>query len=544
MPKHTSVILFCLSICFKFFFVVANAQTISTFAGSPTGKSGFSGDGGPAVNALFNGVNYIALDSEGNLYLSDHLNHRIRKITKATNIITTIAGGDKEGDVTDGADASKSLVSFPQGIVVDKSGNIFFGGIADHGRLYEITKADNKIHTVTGMAQTGNPVSGVQVKDAVIPDIAGIALDSKGNIYLAGGNSNIVWKIDLKNDLATIIAGDGSPDLWGDGGSAVQAKLNNPNDIAIDKDDNIFIADTYNARVRRIDAKTGIITTYAGGASTPAINIGLPATQTYLSAFGVTTDKSGNIYIGGDEGFVGRVDADTKIFTRVAGHIRQWGNGGDGGPAINAYMWEPTGMAIDATGQLYIADRIASNIRSLALGTLPVTLQWFTATKANKGGLLNWQTATEVNSDYFMVERSNGDENFTTISKVYAKGNSTQKQDYNFTDNTPFNGINYYRLKQVDKDGKYAYSVTRVINFLKDIGISVYPNPAKDVLVVHGLPATGNTQIAIFSLAGSKIATGIAAGENYTVNIKNLAAGTYYVKVESGRKVTTIKFIK
>ena len=177
--------------------------------------------------------------------------------------------------------------------------------------------------------------------------------------------------------------------------------------------------------------------------------------------------------------------------------------------------------------------------------TLPITLTSFTASKNKTSVLLNWQTANEQDNAFFTIERSNNsNNNFKEVGSVRSKGNSNQTQQYLFEDFHPFNGGNYYRLKQVDKDSKTSYSKVVFVDFGKLIAIKLYPNPVKDVLTLEGLTANNKTNISIISLQGNILAKTIANNSTYTWNIKQLPAGTYYVRIEAEKNVTTLKFVK
>jgi len=175
--------------------------------------------------------------------------------------------------------------------------------------------------------------------------------------------------------------------------------------------------------------------------------------------------------------------------------------------------------------------------------TLPITLTSFNATKKQTSVLLNWQTANEQGNAYFIVERSNSSSTkFMEVARVNSKGNSNHLQQYYFEDFNPFNGVNYYRLTQIDLDGKSTYSKVVFVDFSKTVTIKLYPNPAKDIITLQGLQNASN--ISIISAEGSVFAKTIASGSIYSWNIKQLPAGTYYVRIEVGKNVSTLKFVK
>lgn len=174
---------------------------------------------------------------------------------------------------------------------------------------------------------------------------------------------------------------------------------------------------------------------------------------------------------------------------------------------------------------------------------LPITLSSFTASEKQNSVLLNWQTASESNNSYFAIERSNNNSNFKEVGKVNSKGNSSQTQQYSFEDYTPVNGANYYRLKQVNKDGSSTTSKTVLMDFSKAAIIRLYPNPVKNIITIEGL--TGKkTTVSIIDLNGRVLTTTSTNDATYTWNIKALPQGTYYLRTEADKKVNTVKFVK
>ncbi len=175
---------------------------------------------------------------------------------------------------------------------------------------------------------------------------------------------------------------------------------------------------------------------------------------------------------------------------------------------------------------------------------LPVSLTSFTATNTGKSVLLNWQTANELNNNYFAVERSTNGLSFQQIAAVKSKGNSSQTQQYSYEDFNFSTGQNYYRLKQVDNDGKFAYSKIVSVDLVTATAIRLYPNPVKNILTVEGLNPSANTRLSIFDISGKALQQLNTTGRSYTYNLQQLPAGSYYLKVEAGGKVTTLKFVK
>lgn len=208
------------------------------------------------------------------------------------------------------------------------------------------------------------------------------------------------------------------------------------------------------------------------------------------------------------------------------------------------------GMAIQADDKIVVTGHAASLTEDIALAryngsnTLPITLSSFDAVKKQNSVLLNWQTAFENNNSYFAIERSSNSSNgFKEIGRVNSKGNSSQLQQYSFEDFVPLNGVNYYRLKQTDKDGNTTISKIVLVDFNKGIIVKLYPNPVKEMLNVEGLSGA-KTTISIIDLNGRVLSTTSTTNAVYNWSIKTLPAGNYYLRIESDRKVNTVKFIK
>lgn len=193
-------------------------------------------------------------------------------------------------------------------------------------------------------------------------------------------------------------------------------------------------------------------------------------------------------------------------------------------------------LSSDSTGYNFIIARFNT------AESLPVTLTSFTATAAKSTVLLNWQTATETNNSYFSIERGGNSSNFTAIGKVDGKGNFNQLQQYAYSDVQPLKGDNFYRLKQLDKDGRYSYSKTVHIFFGTEPNLHAYPNPAKNTIKVSSLSA--GATLAVTGMTGKAMGLYTATGAEYTINIQNLPAGIYFIHVQQGGKTTTLKVVK
>jgi gliding motility-associated-like protein len=345
------------------------AQFITTVAG--TGVAGNSGDNGPAIAARLNVPAGIVFDLQGNLLIADQDNYVIRKLNVQTGIITRIAGTGVGGHQGDGGPALNAQLYGPSGIAIDKAGNIY---IAEqyNSTIRKIDAATGIITTICGIADYNTNYSG-DGGPAVLARLdrpTDVDVDIDGNVYIADWDNNVVRKINANTGIITTVAGryPGSTGYSGDGGPATNALLNQCSRIYIDPAKNILIGDQLNNVVRRVNAATGIINTIAGTGAAGYSGNGGPALQAQMNKpSGITLDAAGNLYIADSYNqMIHRVDAVTGVITTIAGNGNQ-GYSGDGGPALNASFYRPTDLAFDANGDLYIADARNSVIRKISL---------------------------------------------------------------------------------------------------------------------------------------------------------------------------------
>ena len=313
---------------------------ITTVAG--TGEEGYSGDGGPAVDAALHNPSGVAVDGAGNLYIPDGSNHRVRRVD-ASGTITTIAGDGEGGYSGDGGPAVRARLDLPTALTVDRSGNLYFVD-ARNNRIRRVDTSGT-ITTVAGTGESGFSGEGGPAVSAWLYDPVGIAFDKLGNLYIADRKNNRIRRVDASGVITTV-AGIGERGYSGDGGPAVRARLDLPTHVALDSSGNLYIADTLNQRIRRVDA-SGTITTVVTGFHHPR---------------GIAVDRSGNLYVADTwRNRIRQVDPSGTI-TTVAG-TGERGFSGDGGPAIEARLDLPGDVAVDDSGNLYIADTFNFRIR-------------------------------------------------------------------------------------------------------------------------------------------------------------------------------------
>jgi len=266
---------------------------IDTVAGN--GQSGYSGDGGAATEAMLNYPRSVAVDASGNIYFADYRNNRIRKVD-SSGIITTVVGNGSQGYSGDGEAATEAMLNYSSGVTVDSSGNIYLVDTMNN----RIRKVDSNgiITTVAGNGSQGYSGDGGPATEAKFSGASSIAVEASGNLYIADMNNYRIRKVDASG-IITTVAGNGTQGYSGDWGPATEAELNMPRSVAVDIWGNIYIADSWNGRIRKVYTN-GVITTVAGNGTYSFSGDGGPATEAGLNeTFSVAVDGLGDIYIGG-----------------------------------------------------------------------------------------------------------------------------------------------------------------------------------------------------------------------------------------------------
>lgn len=338
---------------------ISPSGTSTAIAG---GSSGFGGDGSLATTARLNYPGGIALDGAGNLFIADTYNHRVREINLGTGVIQTVAGSGRIGYSGDNGQATAAELAYPTSVAVDSSGNIFIA------ELYDIRKVIASTGLMTTIAGDGSAVTDGSAISAAIGYPDGLATDAAGNLYVADPDYSLVRVISSAGAIHTIagmaIGGQPIYGYTGDGGPAVSAQLFSPSSVARDSNNYTYIADEGNQRIRRID-QNGVITTIAGAAhfggdGGPALNALMDLPED------VVTDANGNIYF--SDTFNNRVRRITTngIISTIAG-TGVCAYTGDHGLATAATLCRPQGLVFDATGNLYVADSINSVVREIGL---------------------------------------------------------------------------------------------------------------------------------------------------------------------------------
>ena len=349
---------------------VTPSRSAATIAG--TGTVGYTGDGSAAISATLAKPSAVAYDGSGNLYLADENNHVIREVS-TNGTITTVAGTGIEGYSGDGAAATAAQLDTPTGIAVDKSGNLY---IADSHNQRIRMVSSGTITTIAGTGIKGYAGDGATATAASLALPSGVAVDSSGNLYIADTDNHRIRKIT--SGTITTIAGDGEELYAGDGGAAAAAALDSPTGVAVDTSGNVYIADRLNQRIREVSG--GTINTIAGsGAASFSGSFagdGAAATAATLAKpSGVSVDANGNIYIA-DTGNQrirelggGAPGSSGNVIATILGSGQQ-GFGADTTAPNGINLNAPKTVAPDSLGNLAISDKLNQRIRSAALSTL------------------------------------------------------------------------------------------------------------------------------------------------------------------------------
>ena len=337
-------------------FASMHAQVITTVAGNGSGL--YNGDNISALDAGFVPTSVI-VDNSGNMYIGDYENNRVRKID-ITGSITTIAGTGVAGFSGDDSLAINAKLNHPSGLARDQNGNIYVCD-AFNNRVRKIDTA-GIITTVAGNGTGGFNGDNILATAAELWEPFAITLGIDGEIYIVDCGNHRIRKISMSG-MITTFAGTGVPGFSGDNGPATAASLKYPRSLIFDNNHNMYIADAVNHRVRKVDS-TGVITTCVGN-GTPGYSgdNGIATAATMTAPYALAIDGAGNLYIA-DGTTVSNIRKVTTsgIITTYAG-ISTYGYSGDNGPATAAALDEPSGLAFDTFDNMYIADFQNARIR-------------------------------------------------------------------------------------------------------------------------------------------------------------------------------------
>jgi sugar lactone lactonase YvrE len=392
--------------------------TISTIAGN--GEPAHAGDDGPAVAASVNEPKNIAVDRADHLFIADSENHVIRRVDLKTGVIVTIAGrpmepvarevsggvqedplpmdeddplGGPSQEVTsrftqsrdvsgtvrfvtgtqvgakrfsgDGGPAVEAQLNFPGAVAIDEQGHVYIADTMNH-RIRKVDAHSGFITTIAGTGQKRWSGDGGPAVSAAFNEPTALALDQKGRLYIADQSNHRVRRLDLDTGIITTVAGTGEAGYSGDGMPAHEAALSGPSGLAVGADGTLYIADTFNGRIRKIDVETSVMTTVVGDGSEYRYQGNPHEFSTSLSRpYGIALEADGHLLVtDSDSHLIRRWHRQKKIITRVAGSGSA-GYGGDGGLPLESRLNYPFGLAVDHQGNIYIADTFNHRIRMI-----------------------------------------------------------------------------------------------------------------------------------------------------------------------------------
>ena len=343
-----------------------------------TGAAGYGGDSGPASAAELNNPRGIALALEAtgtSIYIADLRNHVVRKID-GDGVITTVAGTGLGANSPDGGLATETTINNPFGVAVDSAGNLFIGeggvGNTFSHRVRRVDAITKLVTTVVGTGVAGSSPDGTMATLAQINSPRDIAVDASGSLYFVDNVNHRIRVVNSASGTVATVAGTGAGGFSGDDGLATAAQLFGPFFIALDVAGHVYVGDRGNSRARKIDRTTGIITTVAGGFVPPGD--GDAATSAHvLAPAGIAFDTSGNLYLADNfTNRVRRVDAATGIITTIVG-TGGTGLSADGIPAVTATLNAPQGIAVDSSANVYIADFSLPRVCNSSNGSASIT---------------------------------------------------------------------------------------------------------------------------------------------------------------------------
>ncbi len=464
-----------------------NTGIISNYAAS--GTAGYGGDGGPATGAMICTPEGLFCDLAGNLLISDADNNRVRKVTASTGVITTFAG--QNGLFGEGYPATNAEMCTPANIATDASGNIYFADF-ENNRIRKIDAATGIVTTVAGSGiagyDDGYNGDGGPATAANIYNPSAVAVDNSGNIYICDQNNQRIRKVNTAGIISTI-AGNGNYGYSGDNGPATDAKVYSPSGIAVDAAGNVYIADTYNLRIRKIST-AGIITTVAGNGLAGFSGDGGAATAAKLRyPVDLSFDGAGNMYIADAENQrIRKVDTSGNISTIAGTGVAGWA--GDGGAASLALLNYPSGIKADNIGNVYIADGVNQRVRII-----------------NTAGIINSFAGNGTIG-------FSGDGGPATAAALNGPSGVAVDQ---FGNLYIADGGN----RRIRKTTSPFVAVPTVNAFA---AASVFPNPVSGQLTVTN---AAGSQLTITDLLGKVVKKMVVADVRQTIDIKDMAPGLY-----------------
>ena len=393
---------------------------------------------------------------------------------------------------------------------------------------------------------------------AEMNNCTGVAVDGAGNVYIADKGNNVVRKVSVITGIITTFAGNDTAGYSGDGGAAAAAKLNQPYSLATDVAGNVYIADAGN-NVIRIVSTTGIINTYAGnGTAGYSGDYGLASLAALNNPRGIAIDNSGNLYIADENNNVIREVSSGGVISTIAGNGSA-GYSGDNGNALGATMYSPSGVAVDASGNVYIADQTNNVVREVLASTNVIKTIAGTHTPGNSGdggpaadARLTFPASVSIDpsGNIFIADQGN-----YVIRKIDTTGNISlyagdYTEGYSGDGGAPTeaklgipSGVTadgWGRVYIADFDNSVVRIVTQGPNAVAAVNapagsLKVYPNPASAAVNVE-MPGGGNSAVTMMDVLGNIVASENMTTTTSTISLLNIPAGDYIIRVVNANK--------
>lgn len=348
------------AICFLVLAILIPRPTIKTVAGCPSCT--YNTTSVAATSTSLSYPHQVTVDKNDNIYIVEVGNNLIRRLDK-NGFLSIVSGNGQKGYAGNGGNALSARLSMPSDVAFDNSGNMY---IADGGN-HCIRKVNTMgiIYTIVGNGKVASSGDGGNAINASIQFPIAIAVDKENNLFIVDRWGACVRKVS-NTGIITTICGNGNHKFSGDGGAAINATLASPTDIAIDSKDNIYIADNNNHRIRKINKK-GQISTYAGTGIKGYDVDGTPARNCKINGpYGIYIDQKDNLYFSDNGNSIIRKIDTKQIVTTVAGTVGKIGFYGDNGPAIECQFNDLAGLAVDNSGNLIVADFANNVVRKIS----------------------------------------------------------------------------------------------------------------------------------------------------------------------------------
>ncbi len=514
---------------------------ITTAAGS--GVQGYYGDGGAATAAQIAGAGQMTVDKFNNVYFADTGNGTIRELHVDPDYLSTVAGIGQNGYYGDGGPAISAALAYPQGVALDSDGDVIIADSANY-RL-RVVPPDGSIFNAAGNGSLSFSGDAGPALSAQLNNPEGLAIDTSGNIYFADTGNNVIREVSPAGTVSRV-AGAGPSGFSPDGGAALSALLAGPRSIALDSAGDIFIADTINNRVREVSAK--LINTVIGGGSAFYAGDGGAPLNAGISTASVALDAAGDLFIGDPVNFrVRELSADGTVSTVAGSGTR--GYSGDNGPAASAQLSAVRGIAVDLSGNLYIADAGNNVVRKVSsTGTITTVAGTGAPGFSGDGGQaskaqLSSPSGVAIDSagDLFIADTGNNRVRMVLPSGVIAtiagNGVASYSGDGGFSAaaslNAPYavaagrsgavyvsdSGNNAIRLLTPNSN---TMQVTAVVDAASELSGSVSPGK---IVVIYGI-GLGPSQLVVNTPSGGSFSQQLAG---VSVSFRGVLAPIYYV---------------